>query len=114
MTLGAIAETLRTLRAGWSDFFHSRCLVGFPWFWPARPPGMPAMVAARRMARRQFGRDRRRLHRALAQVFAAIAWPPSRDHTAMADSILSWTGLCADQAHPWGALGRHASQRSTG
>ena len=77
MTLGAIAETLRTLRAGWSDFFHSRCLVGFPWFWPARPPGMPAMVAARRIARRQFGRDRRRLHRALAQVFAAIAWLPA-------------------------------------
>jgi len=77
MTLKGIAETLHAFRAGWSDLFHSRCLVGFPWFWPARPPGMPAMVAARRIARRQFGRDRSRLHRAVAKVFTAIVWPPA-------------------------------------
>src|SRR5207247_10968534 len=76
MTQGGIAETLQTLQVRWSDLFHSRCLVGFPWFWPARPPGMPVMIAARRMARRQFGRDRHPLYRALAQVLAAIAWPP--------------------------------------
>jgi Sugar-transfer associated ATP-grasp len=77
MTQGGIAETLQTLRAGWWEFFHSRCLVGFPWFWPARPPGMPAMVAARRIARRQFGRTHHPFYRALAQVLAAMAWPPA-------------------------------------
>jgi hypothetical protein len=77
MSQGEIAGTLQTLRAGWSDFFHSRCLVGFPWFWPARPPGVPAMVAARRMARRGFGRDHHPAYRALARVLAAIVWPPA-------------------------------------
>src|SRR5262249_51282414 len=77
MTRGGIAETLQTVRAGWSEFFNSRCLVGFPWFWPARPPGIPVMVAARRIARRQFGRTHHPLYRALAQVLAAIAWPPA-------------------------------------
>jgi hypothetical protein len=77
MTQGGIAETLQTLQVRWSDLFHSRCLVGFPWFWPAQPPGMPVMVAARRIARWQFGRDHHPLYRALAQVLAAIAWPPA-------------------------------------
>jgi hypothetical protein len=35
------------------------------------------MVAARRMARRHFGRDRHPVYRALAQVLAAIVWPPA-------------------------------------
>src|SRR5262245_62152921 len=77
MSQGEIAGILQTLRAGWSDFFHLRCLVGFPWFWPARTPGVPAMVAARRIARRQFGRARHPVYRALGQVLAAIAWPPA-------------------------------------
>ena len=75
MSLGWIAGTLQTLQAGGESFFYNRCLVGFPWFWPARQPGVPAMVAARRMARRQFGRDHHAVYRALAQVLAAIAWP---------------------------------------
>ena len=75
MTLKGIAETLHAFRAGWSDLFHSRCLVGFPWFWPARPAGVPAMVAARRVVRRHFGREHHPVHRALAQFLTAIAWP---------------------------------------
>src|SRR5262245_46232790 len=35
------------------------------------------MVAARRMSRRSFGRDRRPISRALAQVLWVIAWPPA-------------------------------------
>ena len=35
------------------------------------------MVAARRSVRRHFGRDHHPVYRALAQVLAAIAWPPA-------------------------------------
>jgi hypothetical protein len=35
------------------------------------------MVAARRIIRRHFGRDHHPVYRALAQVLAAIAWPPA-------------------------------------
>ena len=70
-----IAISLQTLRECWWSFFLKRCLVGFPWFWPARPPGMPAMVAARWMVRRHFGRDHHPVYRALAQVLVATAWP---------------------------------------
>src|SRR6266436_3787332 len=77
MSQGGITGTLQTLQAGWWSFFYSRCLVGFPWFWPARPLGVPAMVAARRMARRHFGRNHHPVYRALAQVLAAIVWPPA-------------------------------------
>src|SRR5262245_13750017 len=81
MARSGIAGTLQTLRVRWqicwSDFFNGRCLVGFPWFWPARPPGVPVMLAARWMARRQFGRDHHPLYRALAQLLAALIWPPA-------------------------------------
>ena len=103
-----IARTLQTLQARWWSFFYRRCLVGFPWFWPARPPGVPAMVAARRMVRRHFGRDHHPVYRALAQVLAAIAWPPAVLMHLWADSIFSRTGGGADQASSWGTLGRHA------
>src|SRR6516225_3038058 len=66
---------LKALRARWWIFFHKRCLVGFPWFWPARPPGEPSMVAARRMIRRHFGRDHHPAQRALAQALTMTAWP---------------------------------------
>ena len=36
-----------------------------------------AMVEARRLVRRHFGRDHHPAYRALAQVFAVIAWPPA-------------------------------------
>lgn len=72
---GWIAETLLALRDRSWTFFYRRCLVGFPWFWAAQPPGMPVMVAARRMVRQHFGCDRHRLYRGLAQVLAAVAWP---------------------------------------
>src|SRR5262245_24926342 len=75
MTQGTIAETLRTLQARSWGFFHRRCLVGFPWFWPAQPPGLPAMVAARRIARQHFGHDHHPVYRALARVLAVFAWP---------------------------------------
>jgi hypothetical protein len=70
-------QIARTLRTRWWTFFYRRCLTGLPWFWPARPPGVPAMVTARRMARRHFGRDHHPVYRALAQVLAAIVWPPA-------------------------------------
>jgi hypothetical protein len=35
------------------------------------------MLTARRMVRRQFGRDHHPVYRALAQVLVAIAWPPA-------------------------------------
>jgi hypothetical protein len=38
---------------------------------------MPAMVAARRIIRRDFGCDHHPVYRALAQVLVAIAWPPA-------------------------------------
>ena len=72
-----IAGTLRALQARWWSFFYKRCLIGFPWFRPARPPGVPAMVTARRMVRRHFGRDHHPVYRVLAQVLAAIVWPPA-------------------------------------
>jgi hypothetical protein len=77
MALGGIAGTIRTLKYRWWAFFYGRCLLGFPWFWPARPPGVPAMVAARRSIRRHFGRDLRPAYRILAKVFAALTWPPA-------------------------------------
>jgi Sugar-transfer associated ATP-grasp len=77
MGIALIQRALGTLQTRWWEFFHKRCLAGFPWFWPARSPGVPAMVAARRMARRQFGRNHHPVYRALAQVLAAIAWPPA-------------------------------------
>jgi hypothetical protein len=70
------AGTILRLKLRWWAFFHGRCLSGFPWFWPARPSGVAAMVAARRSIRRHFARHRHPICRALAQVFAALAWPP--------------------------------------
>src|SRR5262249_32615358 len=52
-----------------------RCLVGFPWFWAARPPGDHAMVVARRMVRQHFGRDHDPVQRALARALTMTAWP---------------------------------------
>ena len=49
--------------------------MGFPWFWPARPPGQHAMVEARRMVRWHFGRDHDPVRRKLAQVLVTVAWP---------------------------------------
>jgi hypothetical protein len=70
-----VAGTLRTLKYRCRTFFDKRCLVGFPWYWPARAPSIPAMVAARRSIRRHFGRDHHFVCRALAKVFAAMVWP---------------------------------------
>ena len=72
-----IAETIQTLRYRWWAFFYKRCLSGFPWFWPAQAPSVPAMVEARRSIRRHFGRHHHPVYRALAKVFAAIVWPPA-------------------------------------
>jgi len=78
MTQEGTGRNRQTLKARWWSFFYRRCLVGFPWFWPGRPPrGVPAMVAARRVARQHFGRDQHPLYRALAQVLTTIAWPPA-------------------------------------
>jgi Sugar-transfer associated ATP-grasp len=57
------------------SFFHRRCLVGFPWFWPSRPLGNQAMVHARRIVRRHYARDHHPIHRALARVLVTAVWP---------------------------------------
>ena len=66
---------LKTLLGRASSFFHKRCLVGFPWFWPSQPLGNQAMVQARRIVRRQYGRDHPPIPRALARVLVAMVWP---------------------------------------
>ena len=76
MSRGRFAEILDTLR-GRSLFFKNRCLAGLPWFWPAQPPGLHTMVAARSLVRRHFGRDHHPMRRKLAQVFVTMAWPPA-------------------------------------
>src|SRR5262245_36398792 len=72
-----IARSLASLRVGFWVFFLKRCLAGFPWFWPARPVSNPTMVEARRIVRRQFGRNYHPLLRRLAQVLVTLAWPPA-------------------------------------
>ena len=59
------AKTLQSLRYRWWSFFYKRCLIGFPWFCPARTANVPTMVAARRYIRRHFGRDHHPVYRAL-------------------------------------------------
>ena len=70
-----VAETLASLRRRGVDFFWIRCGAGFPWFWPAQPPGRHAMVEARRIVRFHFGRDHHPVRRKLAQVLVTMAWP---------------------------------------
>src|SRR5215831_6449080 len=72
-----IAGTLRNLQGRWWVFFYKRCLLGFPWFWPAHAPGVPAMVVARRCVRQHFARHHHPVYRALAKAFAAIVWLPA-------------------------------------
>ena len=70
-----ITESFASLRRRWDRFFWRRCRAGFPWFWPARPPGQHAMVEARRMVRWHFGRDHHPVSRKLAQVLVTMGWP---------------------------------------
>src|SRR5262245_33558672 len=59
-------------------FFHARCLVGFPWFWPSQPRSSnQTMLYARRIVRRHYARSYNPLHRVLARVLVTIAWPPA-------------------------------------
>jgi hypothetical protein len=69
------AGTLRAFKYRCWTFYDKRCLVGFPWYWPARAPGVPSMVSARRSVRRHFGRNHHLVYRALANVFSTIVWP---------------------------------------
>src|SRR5215467_1782321 len=71
-----IAATL-TLRGRWWLFFKKRCLAGFPWFWPGRPPGHGVMVEIRRIVRWHFGREHHRVCRMIAQILVTAAWPPA-------------------------------------
>jgi hypothetical protein len=70
-----VAGVLKTLPGLARSFFHRRCLVGFPWFWPSQPPGNPTMVHARRIVRRHYARDHHPIHRLLARVLVATVWP---------------------------------------
>jgi len=76
MAQARTAGTL-TLRHRWWSFFYKRCLTGLPWFWPARPQGERVMVVTRRIVRQYFGRNYHPGYRALAQIFAALVWPPA-------------------------------------
>src|SRR5215468_6181393 len=71
------AEVLSSLRRSWWIFFHARCLVGFPWFWPGYPHGQDAMRKARRIVRDHFGREHSPLARTIAKILTAAAWPPA-------------------------------------
>ena len=55
MAQRGLPRALASLRGRWWGFFWKRCLAGFPWFWPARPPGQHAMVEARRIVRGILG-----------------------------------------------------------
>jgi hypothetical protein len=70
-------ELVQRLVQAWRVFFIRRCLAGFPWFWPAQPPGFPVMKKARSIVRRHFAHDHSRMYRLLARIFVAFAWPPS-------------------------------------
>jgi hypothetical protein len=70
-----IAISLRLLGLRLNGAFLRRGLTGFPWFWPARPPGQPAMVEARRRVRQHFGVAHDPMRRKLAQAFVTLAWP---------------------------------------
>jgi hypothetical protein len=72
-----LAKKHSTVKQRWWSFFHKRCLVGFPWYLPARPPGDSAMVAARRAVRQHFGRNYHPVNRALGKILTTIVWPPA-------------------------------------
>ena len=105
------AGTLRTVRTRWWGFFNTYCLVGFPWFWPAGAPSVPVMVAARRMARRNFGRNHHPLYRVLAQVITAMVWPPAALMHLWQTRCIEGPNSCADQASSWGAVECPEAQR---
>ena len=77
MSQTQLAGILQNLKGRWSVFFYKRCLLGFPWYWPAHGPSVPAMVGARRCVRQHFARHHHPVYRALAKVFAAIVWAPA-------------------------------------
>jgi hypothetical protein len=56
-------------------YFHVRCLVGFPWFWPNQPLGDHAMVHARRIVRQHYARGHHPILRVLARILVTAAWP---------------------------------------
>src|SRR4051812_4997459 len=66
---------LKRLPGRAKSFFHTRCLVGFPWFWPSKPLGNQAMVHARHIVRRHYGRNYHPVHRVFARGLVTIVWP---------------------------------------
>jgi len=77
MAVRRLSQIVKDLRLSWWAFFQKRCLVGFPWYWPSRPPGLPAMVEARRLVRKHFGVDHHPALRILARVPTALVWIPA-------------------------------------
>jgi hypothetical protein len=71
------SDAWQSIKEQWWIFFYQCCLVGFPWQWPATPPGRPEMAAARRVSHRAFGLDYHPAVRVLAQTFTALAWLPA-------------------------------------
>src|SRR3974390_71688 len=86
---------LANLKGRWLIFFSRRFLAGLPWYWPARPFGQPAMMAARRIVRSSFGGDHNVLLRILAKVLVTLAWPAAvfvnlaEAHRALPSRVIS-------------------------
>ena len=79
MTEWTLAGTLQQLRYRWWSFFHRRCLVGFPWFWPARPAGHPqqdAMPPAVGIAGQRFREGRKPAAGAIAKQSQGRGFEP--------------------------------------
>jgi hypothetical protein len=88
-------ETLTSLRGRWWVFFQKRCLAGFPWFLPGHTAGQNAMVEARRIVRRHFGREHHLVLRTIAQILATAAWP-----AAVLVNLWQLRGLLGSDAMP--------------
>ncbi len=69
------SNRIPTRKGRWLIFFRRRFLAGFPWYWPARPFGLPVMMTARRMVRSSFGSEHHVLLRLFAKILVTLAWP---------------------------------------
>src|SRR4051794_40328239 len=77
MTENRLLRLLIVLRRRLAGFLLRRCFAGFPWCWPARPLGHPAMIEARQIIRRHYGSDHSFSFRVAAKILCTLAWPPA-------------------------------------
>src|SRR5262249_42848230 len=74
------AEILASVHRRWVRFFWRHCRAGFPWFWPAWPPGQHGVVAVRGMVLCHLVRARHPLRRNQDSVLVTITCAPSVFH----------------------------------